>query len=283
MNGASEAYPLLARHAAGRRVHVPSPTLGEYERAFPQAERYDDDLNAGVDLTLLAARVGSGDLVVIVNPNNPTGTTLASDALVAFARERPDVLVLIDESFIDFTTMTSVIALLEKDGPAAPANVIVLKSLSKCWGMPGLRLGFMWSTNAPWQTRVDNELPIWNVNALAERVIELVLKHKDALASSFVQSRADRDAFVLGLRQLARDRPGLVVDEGGGNFVVLRVGSAALATRVTERLLQEACIWVKDLAPKVAGGALRLAVRTPAENARLVDTLATILDEEARS
>jgi histidinol-phosphate/aromatic aminotransferase/cobyric acid decarboxylase-like protein/choline kinase len=275
-NGASEAFPVLARHAAGRRVHVPSPTFGEYERAFPDALPFSDD--GHVDLAALSARVAPGDVVVFVNPNNPTGTTMPATDLVAFARARPGVEVVVDESFLDFSTGPSVIDLCRGDGGApacAPDNVIVLKSLSKCWGMPGLRLGFTWSTSAAWNARVDAELPIWNVNALAERVIELVLKHRDALAASFTQSRADRD----GLRQRLLQIPGLLVAESGGNFVTVRVGTPAVAARVTDHLLQTRGLWVKDLSPRLGTGALRLAVRTPAENARLVEALAASLSD----
>jgi histidinol-phosphate/aromatic aminotransferase/cobyric acid decarboxylase-like protein/choline kinase len=273
-NGASEAYPLLARHVAGRRVFIPTPTFGEYPRAFPNAETYDD--TGAVDLDGLAARLQPGDFVVFVTPNNPTGTTLGSARLLQLSQQHPDVEFLIDESFLDFTNEPGATAQAKREGVSL-SNVIVLKSLSKSWGMPGLRLGFTFARSAAWNDRVDRELPIWNVNAVAERVIELVLKHRTALAQSFAQTIADRQQ----LRRLLQTVPGVVVGDSGGNFVLAEVGSPVVADRVAQRLLQEHALHVKDASAKLGTGALRIAVRTPVENAALVERLAAIFGEEA--
>lgn len=276
-NGASEAFPVLARHAGGRRVFVPTPTFGEYPRAFPDAHGYVDVPGVGVDVDALAARLRPGDLVALVTPNNPTGSVVPAAQVYALARAHPDVEFVVDESFIDFCDDPGVLPLLAREGAGAPQNVIVLKSLSKCWGMPGLRLGFTFATSAAWNARVDRELPIWNVNSIAERVIELVLKNRDALAASFVQSIADR----AQLARLLSAVPGVDVVEGGGNFVLARLASAARAARVVQRLLAEHALYVKDASAKLGGGALRIAVRTPAENATLVERLAETLREDA--
>jgi histidinol-phosphate/aromatic aminotransferase/cobyric acid decarboxylase-like protein len=144
--------------------------------------------------------------------------------------------------------------------------------------MPGLRLGFTYAANAAWNEHVDRELPIWNVNALAERVIELVLKHRTALTQSFVQTVADREQ----LRQLLLQVPDVVVGDSGGNFVVAKLATPALAERVAHRLLQEHRLHVKDASAKLGTGALRIAVRTPIENATFVERFAAIYGEEQR-
>jgi histidinol-phosphate/aromatic aminotransferase/cobyric acid decarboxylase-like protein len=215
-------------------------------------------------------------VVVVVNPNNPTGTTLPSTVILDMVHAHTDVDFLVDESFIDFSTQPSVLDCLAAPATmaTAPPNLIVLKSLSKCWGIPGLRLGYTWSSSPSWNARLDDELPIWNINSLAERVIELVLKHRDALQHSFATSRADRDAMQVMLSTV----PGVrrVVDSGG-NFAVVELESAAAAARATQRLLAEHGVWVKDVSSKLGGGWLRLAVRTSVENQRLASLLGRVL------
>jgi histidinol-phosphate/aromatic aminotransferase/cobyric acid decarboxylase-like protein/choline kinase len=271
LNGASQLYPLLRRAWAGKRVLMPSPTFGEYTRMFPDALTYDD--RVGVDLDEAEAGAAEADVVVFVNPNNPTGSFVPTEQLHAFAARHPDKTVLVDESFIDFAGATSVMELLV----AEPLNnVIVMKSLSKALGVPGLRLGFSYAHDAAFNELVADSLPIWNVNSLAEFLLEIALKHRTDLSSSFEQTRRDRDALSASLGALpfvAR------VHDSAANFLLVELSTDVDVDALASTLAAEHGVYVKDVSAKLADGKpyLRLAVRFPDENARLVELLSAQL------
>src|SRR5262249_61732518 len=99
-------------------------------------------------------------------------------------------------------------------------NVIVLKSLSKCFGVPGLRLGFIYTTDRDLLARCAADVPIWNLNSMAEFFLEVILKHRRALAQSFRQTIADREEFASALGNVpAVER----VHASGANFLLTRI------------------------------------------------------------
>ena len=172
--------------------------------------------------------------------------------------------------FIDFSDQPSLIPWLEHEDQT---NVIVLKSLSKVLGVPGLRIGFVYTTNPIWAERVESELPVWNVNSVAEHFIELLLKYPAQLPSSFKQSRLDREALSQELSRLT------VVEEvfpSGGNFLLtkLRV-SEQEAEQLADALLIDHGIDVRSISSKFADGGTywRVAVRTQSDNSQFCDAL----------
>jgi histidinol-phosphate/aromatic aminotransferase/cobyric acid decarboxylase-like protein/choline kinase len=268
LNGASQFYPILQRYFVGRRVLLPQPTFGEYHRAFPDAATYPDDGRFSPGDVL--SRADDSDLIVIVTPNNPTGTTAASGGLYDLIRSAGEKTVLVDESFIDFCDEPSLIPWLEQEDHS---NVIVLKSLSKVLGVPGLRIGFVHTTDPIWARRIESELPVWNVNSVAENFIELLLKYSADLPSSFKQSRLDREALFHQLSLLD------VVEQvfpSGGNFLLTKLqASEEEADRLADAMLIDHGIYVKSISAKFADGGTywRVAVRTPDDNSQFCDAL----------
>jgi histidinol-phosphate/aromatic aminotransferase/cobyric acid decarboxylase-like protein/choline kinase len=262
LNGAAQIYPILRRLYEGQRFAVPSPTFGEYARSFPEAVLYDDG----------ALPDGEGlDGLVVVNPNNPTGTIIESAAIYAYAQAHPSQTVIVDESFIDFTDETPIMALLEE---RPLDNVIVIKSLSKLLGVPGVRLGFVYSHNAEFIASVMSELPIWNMNSIAEFIYEILLKHRRTLAESFALTKRDRANFTAQLKEL----PLKEVREGGGNFVSIRLHDAI---DLNASMLDKG-IFVKEISAKYGAPAntiYRLAVRFPEEHATLITALREALSD----
>ncbi|MGH9328007.1 MAG: aminotransferase class I/II-fold pyridoxal phosphate-dependent enzyme [Terriglobia bacterium] len=271
LNGASQAFPILRECFAGKRVLVPDPTFGEYPRVFPEAQKYRDDI--GVSLEELHTRSDTTDVIVFVNPNNPSGTTVGTEDVYRFAAEHPGKTVLVDESFIDFSCHPSIVSLLERE---PIRNVIVVKSLSKTLGVPGLRLGYFYSADEAFLRFVRTEIPIWNMNSMAEYLLEIILKHRDSLAESFAKTARDRAHLLARLEKvegIAR------VFSSGGNFLTFELaGRAPSTTEVVRRLLVSESIYVKDVSAKFAGKPrLRVAVRLPEENARLVHAVSAAL------
>ena len=268
LNGASQVYPTLAAYFRGRRTLLPAPTFGEYARCFPQACHYPDNGTNNIDD--IAARARDAEVVVFVNPNNPTGTCIPSRAIYSYAASHPGQIVVCDESFIEFSFQPSLVRLLEKP---PLENVIIIKSMSKTLGVPGIRLGYVYTRNVPFRQAVRQTLPVWNLNSIAEHFLEVILKHRGAIEESYRQTINDRNAFAAGLAALD---PVKTVWPSGGNFLLVELDrSAQECAAITGSILLNRGIYLKDVSHRLPGSRayLRLAVRLPEENDRLIDAL----------
>jgi histidinol-phosphate/aromatic aminotransferase/cobyric acid decarboxylase-like protein/choline kinase len=266
--GSSQCYPWLRSWFADSRVLVPDPTFGEYARVFPQGRRYRD--HPGFDWAEIETAAAAADVVVFVNPNNPTGATVSTGHIVDFARADPTRTVIVDESFIEFSDEPSVVNWLPDGGLD---NVLVIKSLSKSLGVPGLRLGALLTSSPEMSARIQEELPIWNLNSVAENFLEIMLKHRVVLEQSYARTAADREE----LSGLLKESPLVdTVFPSGGDFLLARLTvGAAEAGRLAGSLVEHQRIFVKDASAKMADGQgyWRLAVRTPEDHAVLLPAL----------
>jgi histidinol-phosphate/aromatic aminotransferase/cobyric acid decarboxylase-like protein/choline kinase len=271
LNGASQVYPLVRERFGNRRALIPRPTFGEYSRIFGDRDFYDDAV--GIDCAAVEAKAANAEVVVFVNPNNPTGSTIPTAWIHDFAARSPDKTVIVDESFIEFAEMPSVLSILEEK---PLDNILIIKSLSKSLGVPGIRLGYAYSCNSELMSFLRNMIPIWNMNSFAENYLEVILKHRNALKASFVQTGKDRAAFFLRLGESELVEK---VFPSSGDFLLLRLAQGApTADTLTRELLSAYSIYVKDVTDKFQDGGqyLRLAVRLPEENERLLAALAQV-------
>ncbi|MFN8610776.1 MAG: aminotransferase class I/II-fold pyridoxal phosphate-dependent enzyme [Vulcanimicrobiota bacterium] len=254
LNGASQAYPILAEFYTGRKTLIPSPTFGEYARVFPNADTFADHPDASKDL---ASRLGDYELVVLVNPNNPTGSLWPTQHIWDWVRTYPQVDFLVDESFIDFSGEPSLTAL------PASENLVVLKSLGKSLGVPGLRMGYLYAHKTSLHQFFKARLPIWNHNSVSEFFLETGLKHRDALQRSFVATRQERER----MGELLASSPGVTrVWPSAANFFLVEIAPELDLEAMLRHMLRLSGIYVKDISSKVGCRALRIAVRTEADN-----------------
>ena len=270
LNGASQLFPFLAEYLRGRDVLLPRPTFGEYARAFPDARFYADTELGDTSGLESSAR----DVVVVVNPNNPTGTVVPTERIHAFAAAHPHLLVLVDESFVAFAGMPSMVSLLE----CQPLqNVVVLASLGKVLGVPGVRLGYLYTCDAALRTRARDWLPIWNINSVAENLLEIVLKHRPQLEASIEATVRDRNKMASDLERVPG---GVTVHPSGGNFLLVTLSRPAeQAAALVDALLCEHRIFVKNVSDRVGDGHthLRLAVRGSLDNQTLCAALTQVV------
>lgn len=261
LNGASQFFPWAAQHFAGRPAFLARPTFGEWERVFPDATRISDEGQLTVP-----AGCPDGSVVVLVNPNNPTGSIAPTAAIIEAIEAQPEVTFLVDESFIHFSEQPSLLEYLSTSGRT---NVVVLQSLSKSLGVPGLRIGFAYSANVVLVESLRGSLPIWNMNAPAEKFMELLLKNRGTVEESFVRTVADRADLAEVLAELP------IVDRvwpSGADFVLVDLAMEAKESEaLADDLLATDGIYVKDVSSKFGDGIgrWRLAVRTPADHRQL--------------
>jgi histidinol-phosphate/aromatic aminotransferase/cobyric acid decarboxylase-like protein len=268
LNGASQIYPILKEYFTGKKVLLPEITFGEYDRCFEDGCKYSDKF--GFNLTEIEDKGRLSEVVVFVNPNNPTGSVLSTDWIYGYALNNQQKTILVDESFIEFSSNQSIVTLLEKK---PLVNVIVLKSLSKVLGIPGVRLGYVYSCDSAFISMVNEKLPIWNLNSMAEYFLEILIKHRSDLAQSYSSTILDREQFA---RQLEGVKIVDKVFKSGGNFLLIRLSRDIIkAELILNQLLERHSIYVKDVSRRINDGKgyFRLAVRLPNENAKLVKCL----------
>jgi histidinol-phosphate/aromatic aminotransferase/cobyric acid decarboxylase-like protein len=272
LNGAAQAFPILKNWFYGKKAALPYPTFGEYARIFPNAANYlDNEIGCKDDFLSVSAREDI-DVVVVVNPNNPTGSIMPSACLLKEMTLRRDKFFVIDESFIDFSSDVS----MESFGNSAGDNFIIIKSLSKVLGVPGIRLGYVFTNNRAIHDYFMDNLPVWNVNSISEFLLEVLLKHRKSFAHSVMQTKIDRESFSKMLMESPAVKK---VFPSSANFLLVKLClSSKQINFLVSRLLNEHGIYVKSISEKFSDGFgyLRLAVRFPSENAALVEALTKI-------
>ncbi len=263
VNGVSQLFPFLRELYKEKSVLIPSPTFGDYHRVFPDKGTYADEV--GIDLTALES--AEEEVIIFVNPNNPTGTTLASQDLYDFAKKFTDKTVIVDESFIDFCDEVSIVEML-KDKPLE--NIVILKSLSKCLGVAGLRIGFCYTHNQSFMDALKDYIPIWNMNTIAENFLEILLKYRGVLADSLEHVKRDRADFHEALAKVDFVEK---VYTSGGDYLLTRLSlSKEMEDKMCTTFMNEHRIYLKPVREKFTDGKswFRFAVHQPRENERVV-------------
>jgi histidinol-phosphate/aromatic aminotransferase/cobyric acid decarboxylase-like protein/choline kinase len=269
LNGLSQVYPMLEMLLGDKTILIPEPTFGEYTRVFRNRITYrDEGLRNLKDIPY--SHIDAADVIVFVNPNNPTGSCIGGTEIMRLARQEPSKLIVVDESFIDFAEQESVQDLLQKE---KLSNVWILKSLSKSLGVPGIRLGYVYARDEGLIQDLNNRIPIWNSNSLAEYFLEIILKYRQELAGSFESTITDRNSFAAKLASLA------AVDHvypSKANFILVRLKiESAQLPKLRDYLLNRCNIYVRDCSLKFGDGRayMRIAVRFHKENMLFVEAL----------
>ncbi|WP_431936255.1 aminotransferase class I/II-fold pyridoxal phosphate-dependent enzyme [Micromonospora sp. RP3T] len=278
-NGASELIKILGRVLG--RVALAVPGFNEYEAVVDEAKLHRITLRAPdfvLDVDDFFGQVHGARVhaVVITSPNNPTARAVHRGDLLRLAGllATIGVTLVVDESFIEFGDIDQSVEPDLDDHP----NIVVVKSMSKVYGVGGLRLGYLAGADLDLVSRVRAQLPIWNVNGIAEAFLRILPRFRREFDASCARVRADRDSFAEALSRI----PGLEVLPSNANFIMVRLPALWSGPEVVTHLFARHRILVKHCAGKsmVDGHRyLRLGCRRRDENDRLVDALAVLLDE----
>ncbi len=269
LNGAAQIFPILKTILKDRNVLIPTPTFGEYNRIVNNHITYSDSI--GFNQDEITEKLKLSDSIVFVNPNNPTGSVLSTEWILELSNSNPDKLFIIDESFIEFSEQKSIISYLEN---SSNDNVLVIRSMSKSYGMPGVRLGFVYTNNELIKQKIVENLPIWNLNSVAEFFLEIILKNKRSLTNSFAQTKIDRNDF----RNKLQDQ--YFIDqayESEANFLLISIDNTIHdSSDLVLYLLNEHNIYIKEVTDKLKKENFRfyrIAIRLPHENDLLITAL----------
>jgi len=269
-NGATELLYLATRVLHPEKMLVLGPSYSDFVRAgVLVGSHVDIKLAAPAQIfrhDLAEMRdVSDYHLVVVANPNDPTGTFIGTDEIMALAAENPGVFFLVDESFVDFI-----------EGPGASLvgircrNIIVVKSLTKFFGVPGLRLGMLWAHPEVVKILADRQEP-WSVNAFAQKLATMLYDEQGYIATTRRVVARERSFLTRALTEL-----GFRAFDSPANFLLLRIEDKKVASTGLKMALLRKKVLIRDCSNIEGLGEryVRVAVRRHHENERLLEAVA---------
>ncbi|MCQ2212598.1 MAG: aminotransferase class I/II-fold pyridoxal phosphate-dependent enzyme [Bacteroidaceae bacterium] len=280
-NGAAELIKIVMEEHTGDKVGIIYPTFDEYpnrlrkEQIVPfisQKENFDytaDDLMEHYKDTGIS-------LMLLINPDNPSGHFMPKADVLRLAAwcEDNGIKLVVDESFVDFTDDFEHNSLLHNDLLEQHPTMMVMKSISKSYGVPGLRLGVFVTANTDLIARMKKEVSIWNINSFAEFYLQIYGKYENEYKKACCQFIEERNTFYAELQTI----PFLRVIPSQANYFLCEVIDKYTSTELTQRLIENNVLISNcGLKNNMAGKQLiRLAVRSRQDNARLISILRTL-------
>lgn len=266
LNGAAEAFWLLAATLRPRLAAVVHPTFSEPEaalRAYGRAvvRAFRDPETFALDPAAVPA---DSDLVVVGNPNNPTGNLERARTIEALVR--PGRVVVVDEAFMEFCPGEPESLAQRSDLP----GLVIVRSLTKLWSLPGLRAGYLLAS-AELVTRLRDGRQPWPVSALALTAMVACARAEKEGRRRAEEATRTREAFAVALGQI----PGIKVWPSAANFLLVRVPDGP---RLREALLARGmAVRPAGTFPGLTPDHLRIAVRRPEENEQLLRAARAVL------
>ena len=280
-NGAAELIKSLLGTFTGT-VGFVRPTFEEYPNRYVRERSVSfvpetDDFSYTAD-DLMAFFAGTGiEALVLINPDNPTGNYLPKAdvlRLAAWCGEQ-GIRLVYDESFSDFADEGGN-TLIDDGILAAYPTLVVVKSISKSYGVPGVRLGIAASADTELIAFMRRDVSIWNINSFGEFFLQIAEKYKGDYAKALVGLRGSRSELAAALASI----DGLRVLLSQANYLMVELTGPMGSRTLAKRLLTERQILIKDLSKKIKRDGrqfIRVAVRTREDNAKLVAALRDML------
>ena len=280
-NGAAELIKIIMEKQTGKIGFI-RPSFEEYinrvdeERAVVY-EPEKEDYSYGSEEVLRYFRGKEIRMIVLVNPDNPSGNFIPKSEILKMSEElnQRGVLLLVDESFVDFAEEPESSLISEKI-VESHENLIVIKSISKSFGVPGLRLGIAVTANQSIIHLLKESVSIWNINSFAEFYMQIEEKYRPDYEKALTRFREVRKKFVKELNEISYITP----FPSQANYIMCQITNGWSAKKLTNRLLVDFDIFIKDLSSKIPKGEyVRIAIRTEEDNRRLLDAL-RLLEKE---
>ena len=277
-NGAAEIIRSLMNNLSGK-IGVIYPTFEEYPNRV-EADRLEIFTPANEDFSYSADDLMSYftehpvNVLLIINPDNPSGNNLTKEELLKLAQwsKEQNMTFIMDESFCDFCDDFPNNTLLDNRILEQFSNMIVIKSISKSFGVPGLRLGIMATSNVAMLSVIKKDLSIWNINSFAEFFMQIYSKYTSDYNNAAQKFRKERQRFFNALQEI----PFLRVIPSQANYFLCEVLPPYTSHNITLALLKQSDILIKDCSNKKGFNGknyIRLAIRNSKDNNSLIEAL----------
>lgn len=277
-NGAAELIKMLMENLEGS-VGVVRPTFEEYPNRLADSQvitfvPQNDTFRYGADDMIEFFSQNPVETLLLINPDNPSGNFIATDGIHKLAQwcEDKKIRLILDESFVDFSIGYRQNSFLRNEILELYPHLCVMKSISKSYGVPGLRLGILCSSDTTLIAKMKKQISIWNINSFAEFFMQIYPKYRDDYyhaCDKFIQTRQD---FEADLKQI----PFIKVMPSEANYFFLEVLPPYHPEKLCAILLDKynilasACLSKKGIEPNRY---MRIAVRNHSDNEKLIRAL----------
>lgn len=283
-NGAAELIKSLMENVKGY-VGMVFPTFEEYPHRLRKEQMVAfvpplDTLRYTANDLMNFYKDKSIDMLLLINPDNPSGNFIPKADVVrlaAWCKER-NIQLVVDESFVDFSDDFLHNSLLYDETLEAYPNLLVMKSISKSYGVPGLRLGILATSQRETIARIKQDVSIWNINSFAEFFMQIYNKYQAQYEKACQQFIDERNRFALRLKEIHFLR----VLPTQANYFCCEVKPPYTAAELTKLLLARFDIMIKDCNSKTSLKGLnyiRISIRNQADNDQLITALLNLQNE----
>lgn len=283
-NGAAELIKSLMENVKGY-VGMVFPTFEEYPHRLRKEQIVAfvpplDTLQYTANDLMNFYKDKSIDMLLLINPDNPSGNFIPKANVVRLAtwcKER-NIQLVVDESFVDFSDDFLHNSLLCDETLEAYPNLLVMKSISKSYGVPGLRLGILATSQRETIARIKKDVSIWNINSFAEFFMQIYNKYQAQYEKACQQFIDERNRFALRLKDIHFLR----VLPTQANYFCCEVKPPYTAAELTKQLLARFDIMIKDCNSKTSLKGLnyiRISIRNQADNDQLITALLNLQNE----
>lgn len=214
------------------------------------------------------------DNILLINPDNPSGNFIPMEDICVLADwcEKKGIRLIVDESFVDFSEGWENNTLLHNNILEAYPHMMVMKSISKSYGVPGIRLGILCSADVEIISQIKKKVSIWNINSFCEFFMQIYTKYEKDYKRACEKFISERNDFETKLRQISFLR----VIPSQANYFLVEVLPPFTAKGLVLKMLKEFNILMRDCSGKVGFDGkqyMRIAVRDHKDNAKLIDSL----------
>ncbi len=280
-NGAAELIKSLMSSLKGKTGFV-RPTFEEYPNRFNPEDSVcytpsNPDYSYTADDLIEFFGDKQIDNLVVINPDNPSGNYIPKADVLKLAdwSRNIGIKLVIDESFVDFSDEEDS-SIIDQEILDKNPHLYVMKSISKSYGVPGLRLGILASGDTAMVEHMKKDVTIWNINSFGEFFLQIFEKYKKDYQQSLKQMRAERKRLEEELSRIN----GLRVIHSQANFVMLELDDTISSKELTNVLIGER-ILIKDLSEKVRDnkGYIRVAIRNTEDNDQLFEAMRKTIEK----
>lgn len=278
-NGAAELIKNYIENHIEGHIGIIFPTFEEYPNRTV-ADRIVKYIPDNVDFAYTAQDIQNYysdkevSTILIINPDNPSGNFINISDILSLIKWASNlgIKIIIDESFVDFSEDFTNNSLLHNNILEENPNLVVVKSISKSYGVPGLRLGILATSDKNTITKMKKEVAIWNINSFAEFYMQIFSKYEKDYTIACQKFIDERKIFFEELKNVSFIR----VVPSQANYFLCEILNKYTARELTEILLKKYNILIKDCGTKSAFSGknyIRIAIRNREDNSYFVKAL----------
>ena len=279
-NGAAELIKSLMdkiQLEGDEKIGCIYPTFEEYPNRYSVEDEVvftpsNDNYTYSVEELIEFYTCNKVDNIIIINPDNPSGNYLKKEEIIRLIKwtDGQGIKLVVDESFADFSDEPDN-SLIEQKFIETYRRLYVMKSISKSYGVPGLRLGILVSSDTEAIAAMKKDVAIWNINSFGEYYLQVAEKYKKDYAAAMDKFRVERKRFYNELEQIS----GIRVIPSQANYFMIEITNGMTAKELMIKLFKNHYLLIKDLTSKLHDGKqyIRIAIRNDVDNNKMIEAL----------